>query len=408
MLGKKMLARFKGDSKMLEMINPDPYETIITTRRTFLKTFMGTVASLYFFGFFSLKIDTKLVIDQPVLVIADEVQPVQPVQTLQNHQVINKPFINAFNHLVTPTYDHSGQAVHPSIIDFKTEYGIETWGGFRYWMAFTPYPNSNSSVENPSLLVSKDGSNWINPPDIKNPLALKPLGSLNGNYNSDPELIYDPDQNILIVYWREYCRDTHERIWAKKINSNSKQSDKILCFEKAWDYKKTGLVLSPTVWRKNAKEWYMWTTDSRLTMYLFTSTDGMTWSTGRPCSAPWVTWNGGYIPWHIAAKPNHLEQKIEFLIAGWPKQGTMKDCQLLYATAPMLDPKEVSMPLQVSLLGPGAGVQWDNGYIYRSSFVREHGDVPKFRIWYSACSKEKVWHIGYTEGTLANIPSNTQ
>ncbi|SPF31936.1 hypothetical protein SBF1_110062 [Candidatus Desulfosporosinus infrequens] len=65
------------------------------------------------------------------------------------------------------------------------------------------------------------------------------------------------------------------------------------------------------------------------------------------------------------------------------------------------------MPLQGVLIGPGAGDQWDNGYIYRSSFVRELGDAPKFRIWYSACSKKKSWHIGYTEGILDSIPSQT-
>ncbi|TGE33706.1 hypothetical protein [Desulfosporosinus sp. Sb-LF] len=402
MLVKKMLAAFKSNSKVLKMINPDPSSTNIITRRTFLKTFIGAAAGFHFFGLFSLKNDTELVRHQPALVIADEVQSPQP------QPIINKPFINAFNHIETPTYDRSGQAVHPSVIDFKTEYGIETWGEFRYWMVFTPYPNFNSAFENPSLLVSKDGLTWIDPPNIKNPLALKPLGSLNGNYNSDPELVYDPDQNTLILYWREYSGNVFEKIWVKKISSDYKQSDKILCFEKAWDYKKTGLVLSPTVWRKSANEWYMWTTDGNLTMHLYASTDGITWSSGQPCSVPWDTWNGGYIPWHIAAKPNPIKQTIDFLVAGWPKQGTIKDCQLLYATAPMSQPKEITMPLLGSLLVAGASDQWDNGYIYRSSFVLEPGDAPKFRIWYSACSKEKAWHIGYTEGTLDNITSNTQ
>ena len=402
MLCEKILAAFKGHTKAVEMTDSAPCPANIIKRRTFLKTFIGTVAGFYFFGFSSLKNDVSLVSPQPALVIADEVRPPQ------SPLIMNKPFINALNHIVTPTYDGSGQTVHPSVIDFKTEYSIETWEGFRYWMVLTPYPNFNSAFENPCLLASKDGSSWIIPPEIKNPLASKPLGSLNDNYNSDPELIYDPDQNTLILYWREYRKDAYEKIWATKISSNYKQSDKILCFEKAWDYKNTGLVLSPTVWRKNAKEWYMWTTNGNLAMHIYTSTDGITWSSGRPCSAPWDTWNGGYIPWHIVAKPNHLKQRIDFLIAGWPKQGTMQDCQLLYATAPMSQPKEISMPLLRPLLVASASDQWDDGYIYRSSFVLVLGDVPKYRIWYSACSKKKIWHIGYTEGTLDNIPSNTQ
>lgn len=384
MLGEKMLAAFKGSNNII-------------TRRTFLKILSGTSAGFFFFSLGSLKNDAQLVPHQPALVIADEFQPPHH----RSHPIINKPFINAFNHMVTPTYDGSGQAIHPSIIDFKTEYGIETWGEFRYWMAITPYPNFNSAFENPSLLVSKDGLNWINHPDIINPLASKPLGSLNVNYNSDPELVYDPDQNILILYWREYSRDAYEKIWAKKISANFEQSGKIHCFEKSWD-RQTGLVLSPTVWRKGTKEWYMWTTDGELTIHLYKSTDGTTWSSGQPCSVAWDSWNGGYVPWHLAAKPNHLEQRIAFLITGWPKKGTMNDCQLFYATAPMSQPKELSMPLLGPILGPGTGDQWDNGFIYRSSFVLESGDVPKFRIWYSACSKEKVWHIGYTEGTLDN------
>ncbi|WP_052090935.1 cell wall-binding repeat-containing protein [Desulfosporosinus sp. HMP52] len=320
---------------------------------------------------------------------------------LKIHLTNNKPIINAFNHIETPTYEGSGQAVHPSVIDFQTEYSFETWGGFRYWMALTPYPYFNSAFENPSILVSSDGLNWISPPGIKNPLFFQP-GSLRNHYNSDPELVYDPDQNTLILYWRECRENAFERIWVVKISPDYKQSEKILCFEKAWDYQKSGLVLSPTIWRKNAKEWYMWTTDGRLSMQLYTSTDGITWSSGQPCSAPWDTWNGGYIPWHIAAKPNHPEKRIDFLISGWPIKGTIQDCQLLYATAPMSQPKELSMPLQEPLLRPGAGDTWDNGYIYRSSFVREPGDSTRFRIWYSACSKQKTWHIGYTEGTLTN------
>ena len=170
-------------------------KTNIITRRTFLKTLIGSAAGVYFFGFFSVQNTPKLVHHHPALVIANEFRPPQPQSQPQPQPRINKPFINALNQLETPTYEHSGQTVHPSVIDFKTEYGIDTWGQFRYWMALTPYPNFNSSFENPSLLVSTDGLNWNNPPSFKNPIASKPLGNVGGNYNSDPELVFDPDHN---------------------------------------------------------------------------------------------------------------------------------------------------------------------------------------------------------------------
>ncbi|KLU62160.1 hypothetical protein CEB3_c15240 [Peptococcaceae bacterium CEB3] len=381
--------------------------THLMTRRHFLGTILGVGAGYIYFRYLPLVDDERHNVEQPGPLLATthkRIQSVSPPPSA-SHLLFTTHMANASRYMVTPTYDRSGQAVHPSVIDFKTEYGLQSWGGSRYWMALTPFPYFWSTHENPSLLVSEDGLRWNNPPGIKNPLVPRPLGLINRNYNSDPELIYDPNQNMLILYWRQYSEGAFEKIWAKKIFPNHRQSNKILCFEKKWDLK-TGLDLSPTVWRKSAKEWYMWTTDGNVTMHSYTSGDGFIWSSPQPCNAPWNTWNGGYIPWHIAAKPNHLEQTVEFLIAGWPKKGTIENCQLLYATAPMSNPKELSMPLAEPLLRRGTGNQWDNGYIYRSSFVREPGSSHTLRIWYSACSSEKVWHFGYTEGQLSQRMSS--
>lgn len=403
----------------------------MTTRRVFLKTLAGIGAGYFCYRFLPF-IKNSTNTEYPLLSLAktDKTMPqhLSTATTLstttgQHRRLSEQPgrhlstasnlstthtLLNAPTYTLTPTYDHSGQAVHPSVIDFKTEHGLESWGGFRYWMAFTPYPNFNYTLENPSLLVSNDGLTWINPPEIKNPVAPRPFGGLLfATYNSDPELLYDPEQNTLILYWREYRREAYEKIWAKKFNPDYKESAKILCFEKPWHHS-IGLVLSPTVWRKSAKEWYMWTTNGEFLAHLSTSTNGFTWSIGEPCSSPWDTWNGGYLPWHIAAKPNYLEQKIEFLIAGWPKKGSVYNCELLYATAPMAEPLNLSMPLQQPLLKASGQNQWDNGLIYRSSFVMESGEAPNYRIWYSACSEHKVWHIGYTEGRIEKTSPSSE
>ncbi len=77
---------------------------------------------------------------------------------------------NAPTFQYTPTYDGSGQVVHPSVIDFWFEFGLPSWGGYRFWMGITPYPDGDNVYENPSLLVSQDGLLWVFPPGIKNPL----------------------------------------------------------------------------------------------------------------------------------------------------------------------------------------------------------------------------------------------
>lgn len=383
----------------------------MVTRRSFLKKLLGLGAGV---GFYSLQylpipeydLNTPPYSEPAVTPTVTSNPPPMPNPPKESSLMVRKPFLNSKTPITIPTYDGSGQANHPSVIDFKTEFGLESWEGFRYWMAMTPYPHSNSTLENPSILVSKDGINWIVPPGLKNPIVEKPLGNITNHYNSDPELVFDPDQKILILYWREYLFDTYEKIWCKKISLQGKEN-KILNFEQHWD-RKLGLILSPTIWRKNSQEWYMWTTNGESVMNLFISKNGIEWNQGQACHSPWDTWNGGYIPWHISAKPNILEQRIEFLIAGWPKKGNMFNCQLLYATAPMSQPTELSMPLLVPLLKSSGEQQWDNGFIYRSSFVLEQSETTKYRVWYSASSKERAWHIGYMEGELKTTISSSK
>lgn len=96
--------------------------------------------------------------------------------------------------LTTPTYEGSGQGTHPSVV-----YVANGWNGYRYWMAFTPYPNANEDHENPSVLVSNDGNTWVVPPGLTNPIDPDPGGS---DINSDTELVLSPDGTTLHLVWR--------------------------------------------------------------------------------------------------------------------------------------------------------------------------------------------------------------
>jgi hypothetical protein len=92
------------------------------------------------------------------------------------------------------TYEGSGQTVHPDLAVFD-----HPWHGYEYWMAITPYPNSNSAFENPSLLAGHDGTAWVPPPGVHNPLIDKPDGA---NYNSDPDIVYDSLTDELMLMYR--------------------------------------------------------------------------------------------------------------------------------------------------------------------------------------------------------------
>nr|MDA8229153.1 hypothetical protein [Desulfitobacterium hafniense] len=311
---------------------------------------------------------------------------------------------NAKQRLFTPTYEGSAQATHPSIIDFKLEYGIDKWHGYRYWMAMTPYPYSNDKYENPSILSSSDGVTWVVPPGFKNPVDIK---EVKRNFNSDPAILYDRDTNTLNLYWREVLMGQYDRIWRTRIFENGKIEPKVLTLEELWSDKE-GLALSPTIWKKSSSEWYMWTANGSSSVHIYTSTDGVNWSKRERCTYPWLDWNGGFIPWHLDAKPNYKEQRIEFFIAGFPKGKGLKDMVVFYAEAPMKDPKKISMPLKNPILNKGDSTSWDGNYVYRSSFAIEtETDSYKYHVWYSAMSTLGQWRIGYTEGKIGSSFSNS-
>lgn len=83
--------------------------------------------------------------------------------------------------LTTPTYDASGQAVHPDIIDA----GAAGFGGKRYWMVMTPYTNGDGSVEKPSILCSDDLATWAVPDGLTNPID----GTAPAVFTNDPCLL---------------------------------------------------------------------------------------------------------------------------------------------------------------------------------------------------------------------------
>ena len=99
------------------------------------------------------------------------------------------------------------QATHPSVLHFD-----EPWNGYTFWIAYSPYPEADDSKENPHILASNDGVNWVLPSGFSNPLDDTPKGYKSGVvYNSDPELVYNSDTNELEFWWR-YVDDSQDQM----------------------------------------------------------------------------------------------------------------------------------------------------------------------------------------------------
>ncbi len=85
--------------------------------------------------------------------------------------------LEKFFRLDIPTYDGSGQAVHPSLL-------VQDGGSPRFVLSFTPYTDTDDRVENPSVVISDDGIHFQEEKPGLNPLVPAP----EKDHNDDPDL----------------------------------------------------------------------------------------------------------------------------------------------------------------------------------------------------------------------------
>ena len=128
---------------------------------------------------------------------------------------------NATTTFVVPTYEGSGQTIHPSMLYFK-----DGWNGYNFWLGITPYPNSNDAAENPSVFASNDGINWVVPYNTPNPLDR--TTDVNTYYLSDTQLVYREDLDRLEIWYRKYSSTTslvQEVIYRRTTTDGSTWTD---------------------------------------------------------------------------------------------------------------------------------------------------------------------------------------
>ena len=111
--------------------------------------------------------------------------------------------LNSPTPLEIQTYDGSGQLTHPDIIFFSNSFN-----GYNFWLAFTPYPYNNASFENPSVIVSSDSRNWIIPTNLINPVVGKPQTG----HNADPDIIYNKNTDELWLYFTQSVSNNNSEL----------------------------------------------------------------------------------------------------------------------------------------------------------------------------------------------------
>lgn len=193
--------------------------------------------------------------------------------------------------LMVPTFDDGPSVTHPSVVDFGT-----AWNGYRYWMAYTPYPGAGR--EDPSIVASSDKETWEVPAGLASPrlVTRDQIIAAGYTYGSDTHLLYTDGQ--LWLYYRAYTEVAEPSSGTEGI-FRMESSDGVT-WSTPTEIISSELLkatLSPTVVEEGDGSYTMWTVNAQSspsTVERRTSTDGLSWSTSTTCTIP-LREN----PWHV-------------------------------------------------------------------------------------------------------------
>lgn len=314
-------------------------------------------------------------------------------QTLHANMVIDATKINLATNpkaLTIPTYDLNPSAGHTNIL-----YIPNGFRGYKYVLAYSPFPDE--SRENPCLVFSNDGENWVNADWCPNPLYTRAEAIADGlSYNSDPCVVLMHDGK-LGVFWRGYkASPKREVIYLKTIGENDAEFSPAV---KVIDTNVT--VLSPAVVAEDDGTYTMYSVNSATTnawqrVEKRTSPDCITWSDPVVCNLNTL---GVVIPWHVSACK--LSDGCAILI-----DSDMRNLHL-YKSTDGVNFYGSSIPtIKTSSSG------WDNRGYYGSGFLVL--DEKPLRIWAfvngmdgsGANEYADVWTIGSQIATKMPIYRN--
>lgn len=298
--------------------------------------------------------------------------------------------------MTVPTYDGTGQAVHPDVVLFANG-----WHGSKYWLTMTPYAASDQKVENPSILTSGDGVQVAVPAGLTNPVVAPPKNSR--NYNSDPELLYEPQTDRLVLIDRYVEKKTNT------IHISTSHDGITWTHARAPFWVRAHRAVSPTIAPRadgQAKMWYVNAgkagCNAKSTQVLVR---GATDRTGRIVDTEWLEEAAtdlsipGYTIWHIKAR--WVPEKAEYwmLISAFPKGGDgCKTDDLFFARST----DGVHWRTYETPVVRHQDREWTAAAVYRSTFLYD-ATTDQLSLWLSARGADGAWKMGYARARYASL-----
>lgn len=289
--------------------------------------------------------------------------------------------------LTITTYDGSGEATHPSVVDMGS-----AWNGYRYWLAFTPYPSGDEDYENPSILASNDLDTWVLPSGASNPIDAKPTTG----YNADTELVYDASNDRLICYYSEFDLSTTKYIRARTstdgVTWSSEQSVYSVTYPANNELSGSVVKVGSTWW-----QWFVTDGDNPNKLRYRTSSSPLSgWSASSECTITGGIPASGRDLWHLGVFEDDggvLRMLMTDCASGANGTGTN---EVFCASSSdgidwNIDPEPVLIP----------GSSWYSNRMYRATAFQSGNDV---EVIVSAAAASEEWGIGRATITLGRWP----
>ncbi len=302
--------------------------------------------------------------------------------------------LNQSIQLNIPTYDGTGQVVHPDVI---LRNGL-------FYMTITPYPWSNLEHENPSFYVSKDGLNFAPPANGVNPIVNHPP---NG-YNDDPDIVYNEATGEFFIYYNETPRG-HDVQYLNLLRSgdgvNWKRQRLITYVIKRGD----PFIVSPAI-VKMAGHYFMFHVDIDTAnthwckpkdpykhyIRINVSPDGIHWDKNAEAGIN-IDYPAGFHPWHVNVFDGH-DGRFYMLINGYNSSFCDNHhLYLAYSTGDMSTWHFIPKPIVRA-----SRDHFDSQIIYRSAGLVD-GD--NLYVYYSYKRYDNRWFLNVTRLSLSQILS---
>ena len=277
------------------------------------------------------------------------------------------------------TYDGSGQVVHPDVAVFSPAEGVAVPR-----LVITPYPWGNANFENPSLFDGNGRDAWTTPDGVANPL-FRP----SGGYLSDPDLLWLDDRRELWMFFR-HVGDANEILASQSGDGVRWSTPRVVV--RAPNHQ----AVSPSVVRRSAGQWLMWTVNSgavgcgstSTTVELRRSEDGLVWSSPTTVSLS----QPGVFPWHVEVQWVAARNEYWALYNGKVAGSCTTDALYLATSADGVTWTTFRSPV----LRRGAIPEMAD-IVYRSTFAYD-ADRDLVSLWYSGArftSRGYEWHAAF-------------